>query len=486
MLYSQVEYILQQIFPSGLTKPLLIGVSGGPDSLCLLDILNRLRYSLIVAHLNHGLRPEAGEDADLVGQIANNLGIKVVQGKEDVPAYARENKLSIEEAARVLRYRFLFTQARLNGAQAVAVAHSADDQVETMVMHLLRGAGLYGLKGMSYYALPNAWSQDIPLIRPLLSAWRQEITQYCQERDLHPIQDKSNQDINYHRNRLRHELIPYLETYNPQLRKILWRTTQTLAGDEEILETAVGKAWEECLIDQGPGYVAFRYADIKEYSQGMQRRLVRQGLNQIHPGLRDVDFETIERAMGFISKPSRTGTISLSGGCYLLLEGDRLWLAGWEADLPGFAWPQVPAGAAIDLYVPGEITLSPGWSFKAELICRTALPPSLNTNPNTFQAWMSFERLNMPLHIRPRRPGDRFQPLGMAENTVKLSDLMINAKLPRRARSAWPLVCSKDKIVWVPGHAISNAVRIDEDTQQVVHLQLSNLAGWRMPREVVP
>ncbi len=440
--------------------------------MCLLDILNHLGYTLIIGHLNHGLRLEADADAELVGQVAKNLGIKVIQGKEDVPAFAQENKFSIEEAARVLRYGFLFTQARLNGAQAVAVAHSADDQVETMIMHLLRGTGLSGLKAMSYITLPNAWSQDIPLIRPLLSSWRHEIIQYCQDRDLHPIQDKSNQDTNYYRNRLRHELIPYLESYNPQVRKILWRTTQTLAGDDEILEKAVGKAWRKCLMEEGPGYVAFRCSALARQSKGMQRRLVRQGLNRVRPGLRDVDFETVERAVGFITKPARTATISLSGGCYLLIEGDRLWLAGRDADLPGFEWPQVPGGVTFGLDVPGEITLPNGWSLKAELVCRSDLPLSFKTNLDAFQAWLSFERINLPLLIRARHPGDRFQPLGMLENTVKLSDFMINARLPRRARSAWPLVCSHETIVWIPGQNISNGVRLDEDTHQVVFLQL--------------
>jgi tRNA(Ile)-lysidine synthase len=472
MLYSQVEYILQQIFPSGLTKPLIIGVSGGPDSSCLLDILNRLGYPLIIAHLNHGLRVEADAEADLVGQVGKNLGIKVILGKEDVPAFAQQNKLSIEEAARVLRYRFLFTQAIQIGAQAVAVAHSADDQVETMMMHLLRGTGLSGLKGMSIVALPNSWSEDIALIRPLLSSWRQEIVQYCQDRDLHPIQDKSNQDTSYYRNRLRHELIPYLESYNPQVRKALWRTAQTLAADEEMLEEAVGKVWGECVVDEGPGYAAFRYTVLVGQSKGMQRRLFRQGLNRVKPGLRDVDYETVERAVGFIANPARTAYISLSGGCYLLLEGDRLWLAGWDAYLPGFEWPQLPGGAAISLDVPGEIELPHGWSLKADLVCRSDLPRSFSTNTDAFTAWLSFERLKLPLLIRARRPGDRFQPLGMLDRKVKLSDLMINAKLPRRARSAWPLVYSDETIVWVPGHAISNAVRIDEDTQQVVIMRL--------------
>jgi tRNA(Ile)-lysidine synthase len=473
MIYSRVDYILQQIFPSALSKPILLGVSGGPDSLCLLDILHRSGFPLIIAHMNHSLRPEADADAQVVEQVAGELGVRFILGKEDVFSFAQQNKLSIEEAARHLRYRFLFAQARLNSVQAVAVAHSADDQVETILMHLLRGAGLQGLKGMPIICLPNAWSQDIPLIRPLLSSWRWEIIQYCQDRDLHPVQDQSNQDITYHRNRLRNELIPYLEKYNPQFRKMLWRTAQTLAGDDEIIKQALVLAWKECFLNEGHGYVAFRRSALVQQVRGMQRRLVRKGIDWVQPGLQDIEFEIVERAVEFIANPSRTGTLSLVGTLYLLLEGDRIWLFDWNARLPVYEWPQVPDHAGINLDIPGEVCLPHGWCLKAELVERASLPLSYNANQDAFQAWISFDGIHSPLLIRARHPGDRFQPLGMAVNTVKLSDLMINAKLPRRARFAWPLVCSRDAIIWVPGINISNRVRITADTRQVVYLRLS-------------
>lgn len=472
MILSQVDTILQQIRISGFTKPIIIGVSGGPDSLCLLDVLHHSGCALIVAHLNHGLRPEADAEACLVEETAHTIGVEVVVGKEDVPKFARENKLSIEEAARILRYKFLFLQARLHDAEAVAVAHNADDQVETIMMHLLRGSGLSGLKGMSFVTLPNPWSQDIPLIRPLLSSWRQEIVQYCQEHDLHPIQDKSNQDVTYYRNRLRRELIPLLENYNPQVRKILWRTAQTLAGDDEILDQAVTSAWKDCVKDQGSGYIAFQQTAILSQGKGMQRRLVRGALDRLRPGLRDLDYETVERAVDFITSPSKTATLSLVEGIYLLLEADRLWMAVWNAELPDFDWPQIPAGVELSLAIPGEISLPHGWRLKAEWAGRAALPLSFQSNQNTFQAWVSAECLQLPLLVRSRSPGDRFQPLGMAEGTVKLSDLMINAKLPRRARPAWPLVCSKGMIIWIPGRQISHQVRVVDTTLQVVYLQL--------------
>ena len=185
-------------------RPLVVGVSGGPDSLCLLDLLRRSGCQVVVAHLDHGLRAEAAQDADTVAGLAKRFGLPYVQGQVDTRAYAEAHSLSIEEAARVLRYRFLFEQARQHAAQAVAAGHTADDQVETVLMHLLRGAGLVGLKGMAYRMLPNPWSSEIALLRPLLGVWRSQVIEYCEEHALQPVLDRTNLDTTYFRNRLRH------------------------------------------------------------------------------------------------------------------------------------------------------------------------------------------------------------------------------------------------------------------------------------------
>src|SRR5512146_2662668 len=168
--YNQKSMKLEDLLETALRsclldreKPLIVGVSGGPDSLCLLDGLARLRFLLIAAHFDHRLRPESGQDAEVVRQAAESLGVQFALGSADVSACARDERLSIEEAARLLRYRFLFEQARRFKAQAVAVGHTADDQVESVLMHLLRGAGLSGLKGMSYRAIVPEWDNEIPL-----------------------------------------------------------------------------------------------------------------------------------------------------------------------------------------------------------------------------------------------------------------------------------------------------------------------------------
>lgn len=181
-------------------KPVIVAVSGGPDSLCLLDILHKFSSLLMVAHFNHGLRPESESDARAVRREAEKRSLTFILGEDDVATFAADNRLSIEEAARIRRYRFLFAQAEKYDTQAVAVGHTADDQIETMLMHLLRGSGLSGLKGMPARSSPNAWSAGIPLLRPLISIWREEVLAYCREYDLKPVIDRSNMDTTIYRN----------------------------------------------------------------------------------------------------------------------------------------------------------------------------------------------------------------------------------------------------------------------------------------------
>jgi tRNA(Ile)-lysidine synthase len=168
--------------------------------------------------------------------------------------YAEETVCQLQSA--YLALRFLFSQAQQLGAQAVVVGHTADDQVETVLMHLLRGAGMAGLKGMSFVTVPNAWSQDIPLVRPLLTFWREEILNYCTEHHLDPVHDRSNLDTTYFRNRLRGELIPYLETYNPNIKRLLYHMTETLAGDYQLIEQITTTAWQACIRVKGEGFLS--------------------------------------------------------------------------------------------------------------------------------------------------------------------------------------------------------------------------------------
>jgi tRNA(Ile)-lysidine synthase len=455
-------------------RPIVAGVSGGPDSLCLLDLLVRAGLRVVVAHYNHSLRPESDADAAAVEGLASRLELTAVIERGDVRAFADQESLSIEEAARILRYRFLFSVARKHKAQAVAVGHTADDQVETVLMHFLRGAGLSGLKGMSVRTYLPTFDADLPLVRPLLGIWREQTVAYCADHNLPVRDDPSNASLQFFRNRLRHVLIPDLEKYNPRIREGILRMAETLSGDYALLNEVLGSAWEACLAQEGSGYVTFDAQSFEARSLGLQRNLIRRALERVRPELRDLDFAALERATDMIQGRS-PGPVDLSGGVRLFREGGRLFVAAWEADLPKYGWLQIPQGE-LAIPVPGDIPLGGGWRLTgACLEMSAATLDQARQNANPFQAWLDADQLVKPLQMRLPQPGDRFEPLGMHGSSLKLSDFFINLKLPRRARAHWPLLMDQEKIVWVPGCRLAHSVRLTDSTRQVVYLSVTRM-----------
>jgi tRNA(Ile)-lysidine synthase len=457
-------------------KPVLVGVSGGADSLCLLGILQEAGYRLIVAHFNHQLRPEADLEAAAVSERARMLGLPFVSDCADVHGYAKKQSLSLEEAARILRYRFLFAAARKQAAQAVAVGHTADDQVETVLMHFLRGAGLSGLKGMEYRTFLPVFDPLIPLVRPLLSLWRVDTESYCREHGLQPHFDTSNADTVYFRNKLRHELIPELEKYNPRFKESLLRTSQALQGDYMALQEGLESAWKDVVIERGEAWVAFDQSGLTKLSRGLQRNILRRAAEWLRPDNRDFGFDALERAAAFAEAP--TGNqIDFVNGLYLFAEKGKIYLAAYEADLPFSQWPQVSQPIAISHSITfgyQQLDLGNGWILTEE-----EMPPNAEGLPlssDNWSIWLDADLIPADrLVVRPRRAGDIFIPLGMAGQTIKVKDFYINLKIPRRARAHWPLVCAGEQVLWVVGYRIAHPFRITEKTKHILHLEIKKL-----------
>jgi tRNA(Ile)-lysidine synthase len=465
--------ILQQECHILADSSILIGVSGGPDSLCLLDLLIQAGYPLRVATFNHLLRPQSGQEVERVRQYCTDRQIELVTGQADVRQHARDLGLSIEAAARELRYAFLFQQAQQYAAHAVAVGHTADDQVETILMHLLRGTGPSGISGMNFRSLPNPWSTTIPIIRPLLSTWRKEIIQYIDEHQLSASQDQSNLDRRFLRNRLRHNLLPMLESYNPNIRKALWKTAQVLSDEQIVLNQVSESAWQECIGLQSTDAIQLNASHFTKQPAAIQRSLLRKAIGHLNPGLRDIDFEAIERARQFIQVPSQSFRMDLIAGIQLLYETGQIWLTRREANLPDQHWPQLAISTPRHLDIPSKWLISQEWELQASfrhLDEKTRQNALNNTDP--FQIWLDLDPLELPLVLRTRLPGDRFQPLGMNGHSMRLSDFFINQKLPRRARDRWPLICVADEICWIPGFRGSHAFRLTDQTSRAVHLTM--------------
>jgi tRNA(Ile)-lysidine synthase len=471
---DKIVNILQQQCKIDANNLLLLGLSGGPDSLCLLHVLVQAGYPIFALHVNHGLRTEADSEVKPVEDVASSLGVEFASIKLDVSAYSRQHPVSIEEAARILRYQVLFEQAQAHKASAVVVGHTADDQVETILLHLLRGTGIVGLRGMQIRKLPNPWSTEIPLLRPLLSTRRAEIQRYIDVHGLVPISDKSNQDISFLRNRIRHELLPLLDRYNPSFRESVLRMGESMKDDFSVLQDLVSKAWDSLLLQQGSGFLKFNTAGFLELPPSIQRYLLRKAIEYHLPGLRDVGFDCIDRGMNLLVGVTPGKQTDLIAGIRLVKEGEEFWLVSNRVALPQTGFPAITPGEQVMLLIPSKQELGSGWQLDVEEVYDPeAIHRDSGSNSDPFQAWMDISEVKMPLVARTRHPGDRIHSMGLNGHSTKISDLMINLKLPERARLTWPLICSGDEVLWVPGYRLSQLVQVRSDSVKALHLKLT-------------
>ncbi len=458
---------------------IVLGVSGGADSLAMLHLFVRSREALDlrlhVVHVDHRIRGEEAEaDARFVAETCAAWDVPCRVERVDVPALAVEQKLSLEEAARQARYTVLGRAAADFGAPAVAVAHNADDQAETVLMHLLRGSGLAGLRGMlpltplSAYHLLEPVS-GVQIIRPLLGAPRADIDAYCAEHGLTPRVDRTNADNSYFRNRLRHEVIPLLETLNPNLRALLGRTASVIAADYALLEREVDAAWEAVLSGSDDLSVQFDLAGWRALPLALRRGTIRRAAFALRSSLRDVSYQHVENALRVGSAGETGAQATLPSGLTLRVGYATLTIAA-EAHHPSEPdWPLLPPGSRIALAAPGALDLpGEGWRFSLRrydgLRDGTAWQ-SLLTDP--WRAALDASALaGGSLALRTRRPGDRFQPTGL-NGTQKIGNFMINAKIPAAWRDHLPLLVAGDALVWVCGWRVDARFAVRGHTGEV-------------------
>jgi tRNA(Ile)-lysidine synthase len=455
-------------------QPVLLGVSGGVDSLAMMLGLQALGYSLVIAHLDHALRPESRSEAEFIRSMAYSHGLSCTVQRVDVGQFAQEEGLSIEEAARQVRYRFLFQQAQRHRCQAVAVGHHADDQVETVLMHLLRGSALPGLTGMAYRRIIPQWDPEIPVVRPLLGLWRDEIEAYVESLGVKPCVDESNLDTRYHRNRIRHALIPELETYNPQIRPVIWRMADVLRAEGDYLVHKTQESYADCLIRLSEGNIELSRTTFLNYPLAIRRRVLRQAIEGLRPDLRDIGYEAIARGLAFVEQHAAGGEIDLVARLNLAVIGDALIIKTWEASLPDFGHPLLPdARFETPLAEGSTLSLTNGWQLEVCLL--DEIPDNLlstvkNLPPKA--AWLDADCLLQPLRVRAPKEGDRIQPLGMGGHTQSLQDLFVNLKVPAHVRSEWPLVVSGGEMVWVVGLRPAEPFKITAKTRRILTLRL--------------
>lgn len=449
--------------------PLVVGVSGGPDSLALLHLLRGLASqvgaTLHVAHLDHGWRGAAAQaDAEFVAATCAAWDIPCVVRAYAVPEYAARARLSPEDAARRVRYAFLAGVAALVGARAVAVGHNADDQAETVLAHLLRGAGLPGLAGMAPWSpLPRppdaadlAVALGLPaparpwLLRPLLGTWRAEIVTYCAALGLHPRDDASNHDPAYRRNDLRLRLLPALERAQPGLARRLWQSAAVFRDENALLEAALDARWPTLAAPE-PGRIALRLAAFRDLPPALARRALRRAAAALGAPL-DLTWGHVEAARALLGPDGHTGaTRAWPGGLRVRRERDRAFVEQAVLSPADTRWPLLTPGIVPLLPAMGTVRL-PGWTLSIGQQPWPAGAPAPALGP--WAVWFDAAALAAaggPPVLRTWQPGERMHPLG-APGRRKLQDVLVDAGVPRPLRASLALLAQAGGgVIWVPG-----------------------------------
>ena len=442
-------------------ETVLVGVSGGVDSLALLYALHTLRHQLDcqlhVAHLDHGFREDSAGDAVYVAEQADQLGIPISRDRIDVPQLMRDQKLSAEVAARRARYQFYECVSERIGATKIALGHHRGDQAETVLMNLLRGAGASGLKGI----LPV---RDGKFIRPLLAFSRREIEDFVAQLGLQPRCDDTNYQLNYLRNRVRLELIPTLErAYNSNIQNTLNQTAELLQAESDYLETIAHDAFQVCRIELcTPDTVVLDRGLFQEYHLALRRRILRLAVAEVFGEVRDLYFNHFESMLNLIDGEAPNSALDLPNGGAFRRAYNRILIQKKADSYTPFEY---------EVVVPGH---TPLLLLDAEMIATVVEQPMNCTVADKFpdgkfQAVFDLDRLQLPLTLRQRRDGDRFHPFGM-RGTKKLKDLLIDAKIPRQERGRVPVLMNGDEIIWVVGYRTSEPFKVRAETKRRLYL----------------
>jgi tRNA(Ile)-lysidine synthase len=439
----------------------LVGVSGGPDSVALLHLLVRLApelgLDLGLAHFDHGLRGEDSRaDADFVGDLARRLRLPYHQGNGLVRDAARRDKVSLQMAARKLRLQFFQDTRADHGYAKLALGHTADDQVELFWLRLLRGAGLEGLKGM-WPATPEG------LVRPLLAVGKAVLLAWLEQEALPYRLDVSNLSRAYLRNRVRLDLLPHLtQSYNPRLAQTIWRTQSLLQEDERFLARDTDAAWDRVARELAADCFALDLNRFFRLEPALQRRVLRLGVARLGADV-SLTAPQVAALMALAGSEQSGGLISLGGtgqNVQVARAGAVLHIMAALPDPPGEAALLPDCSAAVDS--PG------GWRW--QMSHRAHHPGGPWPPPET--AWLNPARVALPLTARPWQPGDRFWPQG-APGPKKLQDFLVDAKIPRWLRPHIPLVAAAGEIVWVAGVRIADPVKLLPDSREVLEITVT-------------
>ena len=470
MLLSQVTRTVDEHGMLSSGDRVMVGLSGGPDSLCLfylqLEIGRRRGFTCVVGHVNHMLRGAESDAEELfVRDVSSAAGVPAVIRRVDVAAERKRLRRSTQVVARELRYRFFREACREHGCNKLALGHTLDDQAETMAIRLLRGAGPGGLAGIPP---TRVLGEGILIVRPLIEARRRAVEAYLERRGIGWCSDSSNIKLTYLRNRVRHELFPYLEgIYGRDIVERLGSLAKVFREENALVESWSNEAAASALHTR-ESQVAIDVPALLQLPAAIQRRLVLRALRECNVDFEKVSRHVIARALELCGKEGSTRHLAIDGRTVVTkVYGELVFGPRPDAAI---------AGGPIPLVVPGTTdfpeaglrvvaALGPARKLRHSLTCRHV-------------AHLDADRLPGDLVLRTRRPGDRFVPYGMSQ-AKKLKAFLIDEKIPWEVRDRLPLVVAGEEIVWVVGVRIADPFKVTSSTSTVLRLMKESCREWQ-------
>jgi len=439
---------------------LVVAISGGADSTALLDLLTRLpgyNLHLIAAHLNHCLRgADSDDDQEFCRSLAERYAIPFETVKIDVKQLSEKQGLNLEDAGRQARIQLLDRLRNEYGASAVVLAHHADDQAETVLMRLLRGSGMTGLSGMAH-------CNQRGYVRPLLDIPRADIEQYLRERGLGWREDASNRDESFLRNRIRHQLLPILEEYNPAIRSCLASNASILGDEEALLLELTEQSFAASFHKENESIVS-TISQLTSLHPALLRRVLRHALKTLTGTLEGISQRHILAICTMIATERPNARLALPHGMTAIREYDLLRLtsnpltARRSATFPDTEFE-------LTITAPGSYPLPAGDSL---CIAATSTEP-IPTGATSI--CIDLNKLPFPWLMRTFRPGDRMTPFGMS-GRKKVKDIFIDRKIPTAERRHIPLLFCNDQLIWIAGVCVSERARINFVSDRMVQVTL--------------
>ncbi|MFO8112427.1 MAG: tRNA lysidine(34) synthetase TilS [Desulfosalsimonadaceae bacterium] len=446
----------------------LVGVSGGPDSVALLHVLLELgresRYQIGVAHVDHGLREKASKrDAAFVEDLAKKRNVPYYIKRIDLAAARKKTGGNLEEAGRDARYRFFHETADRYGFDRIAVGHHLEDNAELILMNIIRGSGPTGMSGIA----PVRGR----IVRPLLHCRRSDIQLYLNAKKIPYVHDESNDNTRFHRNHIRHCLIPALEQYNPSVVENLHRLGQITGLESRWIDEWIAPVFDAAILERSNGRLVLDVEKTGGLHAALKRRMIRNALLAVKGNLRRIGYAHIDAVIGLLEKPAPSGRLDLP---------DRVRVTRCNASLvftaenQSLRSPALAGRASVFSEYEYWVTEKEAVSGRIDIpeagvhmVLTRMAAEDMDVLPSGNTAALDWDRLVFPLSIRNMRPGERFMPLGM-RRTQKLKNFFINNKIPAYKRGRIPLLQSGTQVAWIAGLRIDDRFKITRETKSVL------------------